>query len=70
MTRILVVEDEESLARGLKLFEEGRRAFRTRSDSAPAILSTSTPAAGLSAPLGEIAQMHRGGNLSSDEGRS
>ena len=61
---------DEALDRGLKLFEEGRRAFRTRSDTPSASLPASASGAGLSATLGEIAQMHGGDALSPYEARS
>lgn len=53
---------DDALDRGITLFEEGRRAFRSRrgmGETGPALTAT----------LGEIAEMHQGSELSSLEGR-
>jgi hypothetical protein len=55
-----------AIDRGLRLLEEGRRAFRT-SSAAPAM---STSGSSLTAPLGEIAEWHSPNEFSSFEGRS
>jgi gas vesicle protein len=58
-----------ALGRGTRLLEEGRRAFNRKSTMLQSDVAETRPSS-LTAPLGEIAQMHTGAEPLTTEGRS